>query len=59
MTLPTLDARLGAVLDLIRADTHADIGTDHARLPVRLVREGRVSRCVAVELNPGPLALAR
>lgn len=59
MTHPTLDARLEAVLELIRADTHADVGTDHARLPVRLVREGRVSRCVAVELNPGPFALAQ
>ena len=59
MTLPALDARLEAVLELIRADTHADIGTDHARLPVRLVRDGRVSRCVAVELNPGPFALAQ
>lgn len=59
MTLPALDARLEAVLHLIRAEVHADIGTDHARLPLRLVRGGRVSRCVAVELNPGPLALAR
>lgn len=59
MTLPTLDARLEAVLALIRADVHADIGSDHARLPVRLVRGGRVRRCVAVELNPGPLAQAR
>ena len=59
MTLPTLDARLEAVLELIDAGTHADIGTDHARLPIRLVREGRARRCVAVELNPGPFALAR
>lgn len=56
---PTLDARLEAVLELIRADTHADIGTDHARLPIRLVREGRVGHCVAVELNDGPFALAQ
>lgn len=59
MSWPPLDARLSAVLELIRAETHADIGTDHARLPLRLLREGRVGRCVAVELNPGPLALAR
>lgn len=58
-TRPALDARLQAVLELVQADTHADIGTDHARLPVRLVREGRVRLCVAVELNPGPLALAQ
>ncbi|GGL78368.1 tRNA (adenine-N(1))-methyltransferase [Deinococcus aerolatus] len=59
MLTPTLDARLEAVLELIRADVHADIGSDHARLPVRLIREGRVGRCIAVELNPGPLAQAR
>lgn len=59
MPTPTLDARLEAVLELIRTDVHADIGSDHARLPVRLIREGRASRCIAVELNPGPLALAR
>ncbi|GGO36626.1 tRNA (adenine(22)-N(1))-methyltransferase TrmK [Deinococcus humi] len=59
MTMPTLDARLEAVLGLICTDVHADIGSDHARLPVRLVREGRVRRCIAVELNPGPLEQAR
>ncbi|QFP75397.1 tRNA (adenine(22)-N(1))-methyltransferase TrmK [Deinococcus sp. AJ005] len=59
MPMPTLDARLEAVLELIRTDVHADIGSDHARLPVRLIREGRASRCIAVELNPGPLEQAR
>ncbi len=59
MTPATLDARLGAVLALVRAEVHADIGTDHARLPVALIRSGRARRCVAVELNPGPLAQAR
>ncbi|WP_019587968.1 tRNA (adenine(22)-N(1))-methyltransferase TrmK [Deinococcus apachensis] len=59
MPSPTLDARLEAALHLIRSETHADIGSDHAHLPIRLVREGRVGRCLVVELNPGPLALAR
>lgn len=56
---PTLDARLHAVFDLIRAEAHADIGSDHAHLPIRLVQAGRAGRCVVVELNPGPLAHAR
>ena len=59
MTPAILDARLGAVLALVRAEVHADIGTDHARLPVALIRSGRARRCVAVDLNPGPLAQAR
>jgi len=56
---PPLDARLEAVVSLIQADVHADIGSDHAHLPLRLIREGRAGRCVVVELHPGPLALAR
>ncbi|MFC4427324.1 tRNA (adenine(22)-N(1))-methyltransferase TrmK [Deinococcus navajonensis] len=62
MTLPlspVLDARLQAVLELIQAQVHADIGADHAHLPIRLLLEGRAQRAVVVELNPGPLAQAR
>ncbi len=59
MANPVLDARLGAVLELIRAGVHADIGSDHARLPVRVIHDGRAARCVVVELNPGPLEQAR
>lgn len=47
------------MLNQIRAETHADIGSDHAHLPIRLVQTGRVRRCIVVELNPGPLAHAR
>ncbi len=56
---PALDARLEAVLALIRAEVHADIGSDHAHLPIRVVQEGRAERCVVVEVNPGPLGHAR
>ena len=54
-----LDARLQAVLGFIQSETHADIGTDHARLPIGLIESERCARVIAVELNPGPLALAQ
>ena len=60
MTLaPVLEARLEAAADLIRADLHADIGSDHASLPIRLLRTGRAGRVVIVEKTAGPLAVAR
>lgn len=57
--IPTLDARLQAVFEYIQSGTHADIGSDHAHLPIRLVQAGRAEKCVVVELNPGPLAHAQ
>lgn len=57
--MPNLDARLDAALALIRSDVHADIGSDHARLPIALVRRGNVRRAIIVELTPGPLEVAR
>lgn len=57
--MPVLDARLEAALALIRGPVHADIGSDHARLPIELVRRGHVQGAVIVELNAGPLDNAR
>ena len=54
-----LDARLQSVLGFIQSEAHADIGTDHARLPIALIASGRCARVIAVELHPGPLALAQ
>lgn len=37
----------------------ADIGTDHAYLPGYLVQQGISPKVIAVEVNPGPLLVAR
>lgn len=51
---PKLDPRLTAVLSLINAEIHADIGCDHAYLPISAVLTNKATRCVAIELNSGP-----
>jgi tRNA (adenine22-N1)-methyltransferase len=55
-----LTPRLGAVADLVpRGARLADIGTDHAYLPVALLLEGRISSAIAADLRSGPLDRAR
>lgn len=50
-----LGERLKAIADLIPfGATVADIGTDHAYLPVELVLSGRVHGVIAGEVNKGP-----
>ena len=58
--LPPLGPRLHMVAALVRpGGTVADIGTDHARLPVWLVLTGGCRDAVAADIRPGPLAAAR
>lgn len=55
-----LPPRLAAVAAMLpRGEPVADIGTDHARLPVWLVVAGVAPRCVATDLREGPARLAR
>ncbi|WP_407569568.1 tRNA (adenine(22)-N(1))-methyltransferase [Deinococcus altitudinis] len=54
-----LDARLEAAAELIRAERHTDIGSDHASLPIWLLQSGRAGRVIVVEKTPGPLEVAR
>ena len=55
-----LDGRLTAVADMIRpCEAFADIGTDHAYLPVYLVEKGIAKHAIASDLRKGPLNNAR
>ncbi len=51
-----LDNRLMAVANLVRRDkVFADIGTDHAYLPVYLIEKGIIQKAIAADLRVGPL----
>ena len=55
-----LSARLRAAASLVRGgDVLADIGTDHAYLPVYLVQKGLVPRVIASDIGEGPLENAK
>ncbi len=54
-----LTRRLTAAFELIRASRAvADIGTDHAYLPIALVAEGRCTKAYASDIGKGPLERA-
>ena len=56
----TLDKRLSAVAALVRPGSRlADIGTDHAYLPVHLVQAGVCPSAIASDIGSGPLDAAR
>ena len=55
-----LSARLSAVADWVpQGAALADVGTDHAYLPVWLLLHDRVKSAIAADLRPGPLDSAR
>ena len=55
-----ISARLASAVPYIRAGARvADVGTDHAYLPIALVREGIASAALASDINRGPIEVAR
>jgi tRNA (adenine22-N1)-methyltransferase len=54
-----MNRRLEMIAGMVRPGmVLADIGTDHAQLPICLVRAGKVPRAYACDVAPGPLSQA-
>lgn len=55
-----LSPRLRCVANLVRQDAVlADVGTDHAYLPLFLLSVGHIDRAICSDINEGPLCSAR
>ena len=58
--LPKLSKRLQCAADLVREGSFlADVGTDHAYLPVVLVATGKIRGGIASDIHKGPIERAR
>ena len=54
-----IDKRLEAIVSRVRRGCRlADIGTDHAYLPIYLMQHGICERVIAADINESPLAVA-
>lgn len=57
---PHLSDRLGTVVSLSGAcRCAADVGCDHAFVPISLVQSGQAERAIAMDVRKGPLSIAR
>lgn len=60
MKLPSLQKRLSAAIPFVRKGTFlADVGTDHAYLPVYLYGVGHIRGAIASDINEKPLRSAQ
>ena len=51
--------RLKKIIDYVNTGIAADIGTDHAYVPIELIRSGRAARVIASDVRRGPLDIAK
>ena len=60
MSVGAINARLLSAAELVRQGAvFADIGTDHAYLPLFLLDKGKIERAVCADINVGPLNSAK
>lgn len=58
--MPMMNRRLICAAELLgKRKAVADIGTDHAFLPIYLIRQKLAERVIACDVAPGPLSVAR
>ena len=50
--------RLQMIIDLVSEKSIADIGTDHAYIPIKLASLGTIEKAIATDKNEGPLKIA-
>lgn len=56
----TLGTRLGAVASFVQEGAKVlDVGTDHGRLPIGLVKSGKAQSVIAGDVNRGPMVNAQ
>ncbi len=54
-----LSKRMSAVAAMVsKGSILADIGTDHAYVPIALIQQGKIPRAIAMDINAGPLQRA-
>lgn len=51
--------RLKCILKYVNKKTVADIGTDHAYIPIRLILDGICDKVIASDIKPGPVGAAK
>ena len=51
--------RLNCILNNITGKTMADIGTDHAYIPIKLAQDNKIIHAIACDIKEGPLNIAR
>ncbi len=50
--------RLQSIIDMVTSDSIADIGTDHAYIPIRLAKDKKIKKAIACDKNKGPIDIA-
>lgn len=54
-----LTPRLKCIVKHVNAVTAADIGTDHAYVPIELIKSGRAMKVIASDVRNGPINIAK